>query len=486
MTLREIARALEEAGLLVEAPDADVALRGIADDSRRVVVGALFCAIPGTHADGHDFVPDAVSRGAAALLVTRRLPTDLPQLVVRDARLATARAAAAWYGEPASRLALYAVTGTNGKSTTVALIRHLLNDARDVAQLGTLGAYDGAGERLPDAAGLTTPGPVALHATFAELVRRGARAVAMEASSHALDQGRLAGLTMRAAVYTNLTHEHLDYHGDLAAYFAAKAKLSALLAEDGVEIVNADDPAWDTLPARATGRRIRFGLLVGDADVRAERVTYRNDGSRFELVCGDDRASVTLPLLADFNVSNALGAAAVAWSAGRSVAEIAAKLASAPQVPGRMERIVSREFVVLRDYAHTPDAFERVLRALRPATRGRLMLLFGCGGDRDRKKRPEMGRIAARDADVVILADDNPRTEDPSRILDEIEAGMGGSAHLRIPDRAEAIRRALELIQPGDTLLLTGKGPDTYQLVGTTKYPFDERAIVLDLLGRSA
>jgi UDP-N-acetylmuramoyl-L-alanyl-D-glutamate--2,6-diaminopimelate ligase len=460
MKLHDVVAALREADLVVSAPDADPALRAIADDSRSAGPGTLFCAIPGTVADGHAFLPDAIARGAVAALVTTPLEAAIPEVVVRDAR-----------------------RGTNGKSTTVALIRHLLNAHHDVAQLGTLGAYDGAGARIPETVALTTPGPVALHATLAEFVRRGVTTLVMEASSHALDQQRLAELTIEAAVYTNLTHEHLDYHKDYEHYFQAKARLSDLLAPDGVEVVNADDPAWDALPSRAGIRRVRFGLLAQEVDVAAEDVRYAAEGTAFVLRCGRERQEVQLPLIGDFNVSNALGAAATVWALGGSLATIAARLATAPQVPGRMERIVAGEYLVLRDYAHTPDAFERVLRALRPATPGRLVILFGCGGDRDRKKRPVMGRIAAEKADVVILSDDNPRTEDPARILDEIETGMAGIAHFRIPDRDEAIRRALTMLKPGDTLLMTGKGPDTYQIVGTTKYPFDERVIVLDALG---
>lgn len=486
MKLHRIVQALDAAGLLVAAPRADPEIRGIADDSRNVVTGGLFCAVPGTAADGRDFIPDAIARGAAAVLVTTPVTAMIPQVVVRDARRATGRAAAVFDGEPANDLHVIGVTGTNGKSTTVALIRHLLNDAGDVAQLGTLGAWDGAGERLPDTVALTTPGPVALQATLAEFVRRGVHTVVMEASSHALDQRRLAELALDAAVYTNLTHEHLDYHGDYEHYLAAKALLSDLLVSGGIEVVNADDPAWAALSTRSGRRRVRYGLVARDAEVGADDVSYAADGTTLTLRCGADRAAVRLPLVGDFNVSNALAAAATVWALGKRVEDIAERLATAPQVPGRLERIVAQEFLVLRDYAHTPDAFERVLRALRPATPGRLMILFGCGGDRDRKKRPVMGRIAGQMADVVILSDDNPRTEDPARILDEIEAGMEGVAHLRIPDREEAIRRALTMLRAGDTLLMTGKGPDTYQIVGTTKYPFDERAIVLDALGLPA
>jgi UDP-N-acetylmuramoyl-L-alanyl-D-glutamate--2,6-diaminopimelate ligase len=480
-TLADIVAALRAAGQLTTGPAELPLITGITADSRRVGSGMLFCAVEGSAADGHRYLEDARSRGAAAALVTRADSVALPQLVVRDGRVATALAAAAWYGQPAARLRLVGVTGTNGKSTTVALIRHLLNAAADVGALGTLGGFDGRGAQLPDDAGLTTPGPVELHAAFAAMVARGATTVVMEASSHALHQRRVAGLRFAAAVFTNLTHDHLDYHGDYGSYLAAKALLSDQVVPGGVEAVNLDDPAWQGLSRRPGLRRVTFGLGEG-AEVRAEGVTLDRQGSSFRLWLGPDAVDVRLPLLGEFNVSNALGAAAVARGLGLAPDEIAARLEHAPQVPGRMEKLVAREWTVLRDYAHTPDALRRALQALRPVTPGRLVVLFGCGGDRDRKKRPVMGEIAARDADLAVVTSDNPRTEDPERILDEIEAGMPGVAHLRFADRREAIRRALALLQAGDCLLLAGKGHETYQVLGTERVPFDERVIVRHLL----
>jgi UDP-N-acetylmuramoyl-L-alanyl-D-glutamate--2,6-diaminopimelate ligase len=483
--LAAIVAALRRAGQLIAAPDPLPAITGLTADSRRVRPGLLFCAVEGSIADGHRFLDDARRRGAAGALVTRPDPTPLPQIVVREGRAAAAVAAATWYGHPAARLRLVGVTGTNGKSTTVALIRHLLNAAGDVGSLGTLGGFDGRGAPLPDDAGLTTPGPVELHAALAELVARGARTAVMEASSHALHQRRVAGLAFAAAAFTNLTHDHLDYHGDFDNYFAAKALLADLLASGGVEAVNLDDPAWQRLPRRPDRRRVTFGL-ASDAAVRADEVRLDPGGAAFRLHLQGRAVDVRLPLMGEFNVSNALAAAAVAWGLGLEPDAIAGRLATAPQVSGRMERLVAREWTVLRDYAHTPDALRRALRALRPVTPGRLVVVFGCGGDRDRRKRPVMGEIAAREADLAVATSDNPRTEDPERILDEIEEGMAGVAHLRIADRREAIRRALALLQPGDCLLLAGKGHETYQVVGTEKVSFDERRIVAELIGSDA
>jgi UDP-N-acetylmuramoyl-L-alanyl-D-glutamate--2,6-diaminopimelate ligase len=326
---------------------------------------------------------------------------------------------------------------------------------------------------------LTTPGPVDLQATLAALVARGVTDVAMEASSHSLDQGRLDGLTFAAGVFTNLTRDHLDYHGSMEAYLAAKLRLAALLGAHGIEVVSADDGAWRALgPA---GRRVTFGLDP-DADLRACDVRLDAHGSRFTLNGRFGRASAELPVLGDFNVSNALAAAACALALGAPLADVVGRLATAPQVPGRMERLADRPCVVLRDYAHTPDALERALRTLRPLTTGRLVVVFGCGGDRDKGKRPLMGQVAAQLADVAVVTSDNPRTEDPETIIDQIEEGMAGVPHRRVVDRLAAIRQVLGDAVPDDTILLAGKGHETYQIVGSERRPFDEREIVTQLV----
>ena len=393
--------------------------------------------------------------------------------------------AAAYYDHPARRLRLAAVTGTNGKTTTVGMLRHLLDDAEGPsASIGTLGVLVGSeGREFPGGSGLTTPGPVELQRVLRALVDAGVRTVAMETSSHALHQGRIDGLTFEAAVFTNLTRDHLDYHRTMEEYFAAKALLVGLLAPGGAAVVNADDPAWGGLPPAK--RVIRFGLET-DAEVRAEDVEYTSRGSRWTLCIGEMRHSVALPLIGDFNIANALAASGAALAMDVPVAEIARRLGTLPQVPGRLE-IISESPTVLRDYAHTPDALARALDAVRPFTPGKLTVVFGCGGDRDRGKRPEMGRIAESGADVAIATSDNPRTEDPARILDDIEAGMSKGSHERIEDRRAAIARAIELSAgEGDVVVLAGKGHETYQIRGTVKYPFDEREIVRELTSGSA
>ena len=478
--LPEIVAALERGGVLVETPDLHTwpEITGLTADSRRVEPGMLYCAVRGAAQDGHQFVAAARERGAVAALVEREQPVELPQVLVRDGRRAAALAAETWFGRPAARLDLVGVTGTSGKTTSVVLARHVLSALEPTGSIGTLGAFDAAGAPVPSEAGnLTTPGPIELQATLAALVQRGARGAAMEVSSHSLDQGRVDGLVFRAAIFTNLTREHLDYHKTLEDYFKAKAKLAGYLAPDGLEVVNADDPAWQRLPRRH--RRVSFGERGGD--VTARQVAVDGTGSRFELVTPMGSAAARLPLLGRFNIANALGVAACAWGMGVPVETIAERLATAPQVPGRMERIAERPCTILRDYSHKPDALQRALESVRPLTRGRLILVFGAGGDRDRGKRAPMGEIAVRLADVAIVTSDNPRTEDPERILDEVESGMQAKPHHRRTDRRDAIALALELARPGDTIFLAGKGHETYQIIGTEKQPFDEREIVREL-----
>ncbi len=484
VSVAQIAQALADAGLLAaRRRELPARISGITDDSRAVERGAAFVAVRGTQRDGHTYLAAAEQAGATLAIVEDESATDLPSLVVRDGRRAAAVAAAAYYAEPASFLRLVGVTGTNGKTTTVGMLRHLLDaPGARAASIGTLGVVVGsAGEPLPGGGGLTTPGPIELQRLLRALVDAGVRSVAMEASSHALDQGRIEGLRFAAAVFTNLTRDHLDYHGTFDAYFAAKAILASYLAVDGVLVTNADDAAWNGLPG--VSRRLTFGVDAPFADVRAEQVTFHPRGSRWTLARRGVRADVSLPLIGDFNVANALGAAAAAVAVGLDIPSVASRLASLPQVPGRLE-ILSEHPTVLRDYAHTPDALERALRALRPFTSGRLIVLFGCGGDRDKGKRPMMATIAHQLADAVVVTSDNPRTEDPERILDDICAALPPGSYERIEDRRTAIATAIAMADAArDVVLLAGKGHETYQIRGTTSYPFDEAAIVRGLLG---
>ena len=475
-----IAARLRELGLLVRTRgEMPARVEDVTDDSRAVKPGWLFVAVRGSARDGHEYLPAVATQGATLAIVEDESATTLPALVVSDARRAAAAAAAVRHGDPASRLTLVGVTGTNGKTTTVGLLRHLLDAPTGrAASIGTLGVLIGSeGTPLEGGSGLTTPGPIELQRVLAALVARGVTRVAMEVSSHSLHQRRVEGLRFAAGVFTNLTRDHLDYHGTMEEYFAAKAMLVDLLTADGTAVVNADDDAWRALPPARTRT---FSAEGRPADVCALDVRYGPRGSEWTLSIGGREFRVRLPLIGAFNVANALGAATAAAAVGVPVAEVARLLDAAPQVPGRLE-LLSESPAVLRDYAHTPDALERALDAVRPFATKRLIVVFGAGGDRDRGKRPEMGAIAARKADLAIVTSDNPRTEDPERILDDIEAGMDGRPHERIEDRHAAIARALEIADRDDVIVLAGKGHETYQIRGTVKHHFDEKEIVHEL-----
>ena len=480
-----ITNALDEAGLLVETRGAlpDV-IAGVSDDSRAVRDGFLFVAVRGSERDGHDYLEAAVSAGASAAIVQDASRTALPSLVVNDGRRAAAVVGAAAYGWPARDLQLVGVTGTNGKTTTVNMLRHLLDSGDGAsASLGTLGVLIGSeGVPLDGGGGLTTPGPIELQRVFRALLDRGVRRVAMEVSSHSLDQRRVEGVFFDVVTFTNFTRDHLDYHGSMEAYFAAKARLLEHLVPHGVVVYNADDDAWTGL--KTDRRRVAFSERVPTAEVHDEDVRYHSRGSEWTLALGADRVAVRLPLIGDFNIINALGAAASAFALGIPSTRIGERLSTMPQVPGRLE-VLRDAPTVLRDYAHTPDALERALDAVRPFTPERLIVVFGCGGDRDRGKRPQMGAIAEAKADLAIVTSDNPRTEDPEAIIDDIETGMHSNTHERIEDRRAAIERALEVATPRDVIVLAGKGHETYQVRGTTRLPFDEKAIVAELSNRA-
>jgi UDP-N-acetylmuramoyl-L-alanyl-D-glutamate--2,6-diaminopimelate ligase len=473
---------------------ADVRVSAASDDSRSLSEGELFLARRGTRSDAHDHVAEAVRKGAVAAVVERYVDVAVPQLRVSDGRRAAAVIAHFLEGEPSRRMRVTAVTGTNGKTTSTLLIRHILAAEGPAATIGTLGLVGPDGSVRPGSEGLTTPGPVRIARFLHELVDEGVTAVTLEASSIALEQRRLDGIEVSVAVFTNFTQDHLDYHGTLEAYREAKARLLLLVGGGGGVVVNGEAMAWAELPpidSRLLVSRFEEGSAPGRPaclgatapDLVARDVALTGEGSRFRVRWGGDEATVSLPLLGRFNVENALSALGAALLLGVSLAEGARRLSDAPAPVGRMEVTVREPVPVILDYAHTPDALRRVLEAVRPLYSGRVILVFGAGGDRDKTKRPEMGGVAARGADLAIVTSDNPRTEDPEAIVDDIAAGMRGASYERITDRREAIARALQVARPGDVVILAGKGHETYQIVGTERRPFDERTVVKEILG---
>lgn len=453
------------------------------DSSRECRANTLFAVIRGTRTDGADHIRDAVSHGAMALLVDRPQPAvQIPQCIVPDVRRAYAELCAALAGYPARHLALAGVTGTNGKTTTTWLIRSILRAAgQQAGLLGTIEYHDGVNS-VP--AQLTTPDPATLSHWLGKMVAHRTTCAALEVSSHALDQKRLAGTLLDAAVITNITQDHFDYHKTFSAYRQAKLRIFDYLKPAGVSIVNIDDEGSRSCLSDAPRRLLTYSLRE-PADVTARIIESSAWGTRFELVLAGERLTVSTPLIGQHNVSNCLAAAAVAHTLGVGSEAIIRGIASLHNVPGRVERIDrGQTFPVFVDYAHTPDALERSLAAVRPFARGRLICVFGAGGDRDRTKRPLMGRVAAARADLAVVTSDNPRTENPGQIIDEIVAGMAAS-HRRPyvePDRRSAIRWALQHAGPDDLVLIAGKGHETEQILGTVRTHFDDREVARECL----
>jgi UDP-N-acetylmuramoyl-L-alanyl-D-glutamate--2,6-diaminopimelate ligase len=488
MTLREL---LARAGVGPPETAADVEVAALAYRSESVTEGALFFCVPGFSADGHDFAPDAVRRGATALVCERPLGLGVPEVVVPSVRAAMAPIAAAFFGDPTSELRVVGVTGTNGKTTTTFLVRHVLERAG--IRTGLLGTVCSIVGGRTEEVVRTTPEAIELQRTFREMVDSGDEACVMEVSSHALELHRADAITFDCAVFTNLTQDHLDFHGTLEEYFGAKRRLFVPHAgtPPRVPIVNVDDARGAEL-AKELPDSLTFAI-ERDADYVAGGVRTGAGGSTFTCRAPEGAAEVELPLPGLFNVYNALGALAAGRTLGVGLEEAARSLASAPGVPGRLEPVdEGQDFTVLVDYAHTPDSLENVLSTCRAlldhGEGGRLVCVFGAGGDRDRDKRPLMGAAARRLADHVVVTSDNPRSEDPGAIIAAIVAGAEREADavslLEVePDRRSAIERALRGAKQGDIVLIAGKGHEQGQeLAGGRKIPFDDREVARDAL----
>ena len=459
MDLERVIAALAPREVVGRAP---VEVADLAYDTRAVAPGALFFCVRGTNVDGHYLAPQAVEAGAAALVVERHLDVHLPQIVVADSRAAMAVAADVFFGHPTHELDVVGVTGTNGKTTTAHLVYAILAAAgRRPGLLGTIEARL-AGERRPVVR--TTPEAIDLHRTFREMLDAGDRSCAMEASSHASELHRLDQVRFAVLVFTNLTPDHLDFHGTMERYFDAKRRLF-VEGERPPAAINVDDP-WGRKLAAERPDALTFGLAAGDAQIRPDALE-----------------GIELKLRGCFNVANALGALAAARLLGIEPAAVTQGLEALRGVPGRFESVdEGQPFEVIVDYSHTPDSLENALRAARDLAAGRVLCVFGCGGDRDREKRPLMGRIAAELADVPILTTDNPRSEDPLAIIEEV---LRGAPELEVePDRRAAIARAVEAAREGDVVLVAGRGAEPVQEVAGRKLPFDDRDVAREALRR--
>jgi UDP-N-acetylmuramoyl-L-alanyl-D-glutamate--2,6-diaminopimelate ligase len=465
--------------------DGDVEIQGITADSRRKVKpGDLFICVRGLVFDGHQHAAEAVAAGASALVVEEALPLAVPMLVVKDARHALAAIAACFNGYPSSRLKVIGVTGTNGKTTSTYIMEKILSDRGYVT--GLMGNIEmRIGKTSYPTGSTNTREPLELQESLRRMAEAGVQYCLMEASSHALDMGRVKETRFRTALFTNLTQDHLDYHKTMDNYRQAKGLLFSRLGNGGADersfaVLNADDPASAYFAAQTSAEVITYGLEQA-ADVSATDIRITAQGTFFRLVTWLGEADVNLRLVGKFNVYNTLGAVAVCLLEGVSLEHAVKSLESIPPVEGRMEAVgEGQEFQVLVDYAHTPDGLENALAAVKEVAEGRVITVFGCGGDRDRTKRPIMGRIAARFSDYIFVTSDNPRSEDPEAILQDIEPGVleggfGAESYRLIADRREAIQMAIEMASPKDVVLIAGKGHETYQIINGATHHFDDR-----------
>ena len=478
MTIRELLN-----GIKYEANvDLDVDIADVTADSRKVAPGSVFVCVSGTRVDAHVFAADARKAGAVAVIGERDTGDGSVNVLVENCRKAYAAVCSNFYGRPQKELKLVGVTGTNGKTTTSVLIKNILEYAgRSAGLIGTISNVIGGKEV---AANYTTPEPKEFFHLLRQMADSGAEYVVSEVSSHALDQSRVDGCIFDVGVFTNLTQDHLDYHITMEAYAAAKAKLFGV---SRVSVINADDPAGEQMLAAAEGETLTYSAKSDNADLTAKNVELKSTGASYELVTRGDIARITTRMPGMFNVYNTLAAASAAYALGIPLATVKEALAVSSGVKGRLEVVpTDTDYTVIIDYAHTPDGIENILRAVRDFAEGRVICLFGCGGDRDKTKRPLMGETAASLADYLFITSDNPRTEDPDAIIADILEGVKDcdTPYTVITDRTKAIEAALNEAQAGDVIILAGKGHENYQILGTEKIHYDEREIVADILSK--
>ncbi len=475
----------------------DPGITRLCTDSRQAGPGVAFIAIRGTAADGHSFISNALSAGVSAIIAEdgSQVPESVALAVVPNTRTIAGSLAAAFHGHPSQKMTVTAITGTNGKTSTTYLAEAMLSHAgRAVGVIGTIN-YRYAGRLIP--APTTTPGPLELQQLLADMHRAGVTDVLMEASSHALEQHRLDGTELDCALFTNLTRDHLDYHATMADYANAKRRLFVPLLKNSRKaspsaVINADDPAGNDMIREFSGSIFRFSLTPeSNAEIRSCELDVSLGGTRVVVDALGKRLILESSLIGRYNAANMLQALGIGLALGLDPEQAARGLGACPNIPGRLERVANDDNLsVFVDYSHTPDALENAISVLNPLKTGRLFVVFGCGGDRDRGKRPIMGRIASELADIPIVTSDNPRTEDPFAIIDEIRSGIDSTgrraidaetcaidtnSYLVIENRREAIRHAVRLAQPGDVILISGKGHEDYQILGSTKHHFDDR-----------
>ncbi len=465
---------------VLHMPKGDVSVTGLSFDSRKTEPGHLFCCLVGTRMDGHDYAQNAVEHGATVLLVQHPLPIDIPQVVVGDTRRAFALVCANWYGCPADRLQLFGVTGTNGKTTTSFMLHTVLqNIGQKSGLIGTI--HQKSGDMILEES-MTTPEPMDLHRLMKTMADHGCINAVMEVSSHALSQHRVEGLIFETAIFTNLTQDHLDYHGTIEQYAAEKKKL---FSKCRIGVFNADDPYVEMMMEGVPCRIVTFGI-DNVADFWATDIQSTAKGVGYTLHAHDETARIELGIPGRFTVYNSLGCAAALIAYGLPLKKVATGLHTMTTVPGRIEVVPTGDqpYTVVLDYAHTPDGLVNILSAVRGFANGRIIAVFGCGGDRDPDKRPKMGYAAGRGADYCIVTSDNPRTEDPAVIIDAILPGVeqSGCHYEVVVNRVEAIQRALVCAQNGDVIVLAGKGHEPYQEINGVRYPFDEKEIVAKVL----
>ncbi|MFP5111182.1 UDP-N-acetylmuramoyl-L-alanyl-D-glutamate--2,6-diaminopimelate ligase [Bacillaceae bacterium C204] len=482
----KLQKLLKDLHLLVPFQGEDTEITSIENDNRKVQKGSLFICIKGYTVDGHDFAESAVNSGAAAVLAERPLTLDVPVILVKDTTRAMAVISDAFYEQPTKDLHLIGITGTNGKTTTSHLLEKIFADAgQKTGLIGTM--YTKIADKTIETKN-TTPESLTLQKTFKQMVEAGVDIAVMEVSSHALDLGRVHGCDYDVAVFTNLSQDHLDYHKTMDEYKRAKSLLFAQLGntfnhqKPKFAVLNADDPASDMYSRSTAAHVITYGI-DNKADIQAKNIQMTSSGTRFDLIVQTEKYPIEMQLIGKFSVYNVLASIAASVVSGIAIEDVIKSIEGVTGVSGRFELVNSgQDFTVIVDYAHTPDSLENVLKTIRNFAKKKVFVIVGCGGDRDRTKRPLMAQIACQWATDPIFTSDNPRSEDPLAILKEMEAGLQGATYRIIPDRKEAIQTAIGEASEGDVILIAGKGHETYQIIGNVVHDFDDRLVAREAI----